>query len=347
MIRQNLIYSYSLGRGALFLSEMVLLKLFTKIFAGGTSDFNPPKELVNQVRQSLFDLLKEDAKKIEDGVFPLSVLYPESPLSHLKRLPKLFWDGLGIEKRRSAGRTTVFSDQAKDEAKNKPIYFKRNFHFQTDGYFSDHSAEIYDHQVEMLFTGAADAMRRMLITEIKKRSGKTDGEGLKILELAAGSGSSSKFIHMAFPKTRLTVSDLSESYLDKAKFRLKAFKNIDYIIADAADLPFRDNEYDVIVCTFLFHEMPLEVRKQVLKESLRVLKPGGIFAAVDSTQYHDRKEFNVFLEQFPIEYHEPFYRNYCENPMEDMLREAPFADVQSRSAFFAKAMSGIKSCASS
>lgn len=339
----NLIYGYSLSRGALFLSEMVLFKLFTRVFAGATHDFNPPKALVNQVRQSLFDLLKEDAQQIEAGVYPLSVLYPESPLSHLKRLPQLFWDGVGAEKRRSAGRTTVFSEQAKNEAKNKPKYFKRNFHFQTDGYLSDHSAEIYDHQVEMLFTGAADAMRRMLVSEIKSRTGKTDGEGLKILELAAGSGSGSKFISLAFPKARLTVSDLSESYLEKAKFRLKGFKNIDYIIADAANLPFKDNEYDIIVSTFLFHELPLDVRQQVLRESLRVLKPGGIFAAVDSIQYQDRREFNVFLERFPIEYHEPFYRNYCENPMEDLLREATLMDVRTRSAFFAKAMSGMKS----
>ena len=39
-----------------------------------------------------------------------------------------------------------------------PDYYQ-NFHHQTDGYLSDHQA-LYDLQVEILFNGSADAMRR-------------------------------------------------------------------------------------------------------------------------------------------------------------------------------------------
>lgn len=44
-----------------------------------------------------------------------------------------------------------------------PDYYLQNFHHQTDGYLSDHSAALYDLQVEILFNGAADPMRRRLL----------------------------------------------------------------------------------------------------------------------------------------------------------------------------------------
>ena len=34
-------------------------------------------------------------------------------------------------------------------------HYLQNFHFQTDGYLSEASAELYDYQVEVLFSGGA------------------------------------------------------------------------------------------------------------------------------------------------------------------------------------------------
>ena len=47
-----------------------------------------------------------------------------------------------------------------------PDYYRQNFHFQSDGWLSEHSAAIYDTQVEVLFTGAADVMRRRALKPI-------------------------------------------------------------------------------------------------------------------------------------------------------------------------------------
>jgi len=48
------------------------------------------------------------------------------------------------------------------ETAGYPSYYA-NFHHQTNGYFSDLSANLYDLQVEILFGGSADAMRRRII----------------------------------------------------------------------------------------------------------------------------------------------------------------------------------------
>ena len=49
-----------------------------------------------------------------------------------------------------------------------PAYYRRTFHWQTDGYFSDHSAEVYELGVELLFRGTADVMRRQIIPPITR-----------------------------------------------------------------------------------------------------------------------------------------------------------------------------------
>ena len=49
-----------------------------------------------------------------------------------------------------------------------PDYYLQNFHHQTDGYLSDHSAGLYDLQVEILFNGTADAMRRRVLAPLRR-----------------------------------------------------------------------------------------------------------------------------------------------------------------------------------
>jgi ubiquinone/menaquinone biosynthesis C-methylase UbiE len=46
-------------------------------------------------------------------------------------------------------------------------------------------------------------------------------------------------------------------------------------------MPFDDNTFDSITCVYLFHELPSEIRKAVVKEMSRVLKPGGKVFFVD------------------------------------------------------------------
>ena len=62
----------------------------------------------------------------------------------------------------------------------------------------------------------------------------------------------------------------------------------EYVHAKAEDLPFDDNSFDIITCTYLFHEIPFDVRKAVAREMFRAVKPGGICVITDSFQRCDR-----------------------------------------------------------
>ena len=45
----------------------------------------------------------------------------------------------------------------------RPEYYLQNFHFQSGGWLTEESADRYDTQVEVLFKGTANAMRRQAL----------------------------------------------------------------------------------------------------------------------------------------------------------------------------------------
>jgi ubiquinone/menaquinone biosynthesis C-methylase UbiE len=303
-------------------------------------------QLFRFARESIDRLLTEDIDRIQQGYYPPEVLVPESPFRHLLRMPVLFREGFKAALRKKNRRAKEFGTEATEILAELPEYYRRNFHFQPDGYLSTLSAELYEHQVEVLFAGAADAMRRLFIAPMKrhfaKKNNGPDGEGLHFLELGAGTGRATKFVRMAFPKAKLTAIDLSGPYLKKAQAELAQFARHDFLEANAEKLPFQPATFDAIYSVFLFHELPIEIRRAVLQEGHRLLKPGGFYGLVDSLQTGDVCEFDAALEQFPIEYHEPFYKNYIDNQMSRLLASAGFGIVESGTGFFSKYLTATR-----
>lgn len=329
---------YSLARTAHFAVQQLSLPLFEFIATGKK---NKPSALEPQKMRvayaELLQLLKKDSENIAQGLYPWDVLKPEKVTDHFLRYPRIIFDGYSIAKRRNNQKPKEFAPEAQEMLQELPDYYQRNFHFQTDGYLSEKSADLYEHQVEILFSGAADAMRRLLIPLIK-RNFAGDGEGLHFLEVAAGTGRLTRFMKLAYPKAKITVLDLSYPYLKKAQQNLSGFERLDFTQGAAEDLPFQAERFDFVYSCFLFHELPLEVRRQAIAEAYRVLKPGGFVGMVDSVQKEDTQDLSWALEQFPVDFHEPFYKNYTLHPMEALFMQQGFSELSKDQGFFAKAL---------
>ena len=69
--------------------------------------------------------------------------------------------------------------------------------------------------------------------------------------------------------------DLSDAYIRHARGHLKRWSNVDLIVANAEAIPAKDNSCDAVTSIFMLHELPKEVRRTVIEEAARVLKPGG------------------------------------------------------------------------
>ncbi|MBI2328820.1 MAG: class I SAM-dependent methyltransferase [Chloroflexi bacterium] len=87
--------------------------------------------------------------------------------------------------------------------------------------------------------------------------------GSKILDVATGTGKQA----FAFAKRGYDVTgvDLSEAMLRIADKKNK-YENVKFEVADATNLPFEDNSFDVSCVSFALHEMPSTIREKALKD---------------------------------------------------------------------------------
>ena len=298
----------------------------------------PPDSVRRAALSSLWELLARDAGHIAAGVYPLATLAPESPLRHAARYVRILLDGAAVARRGARGDSRDFDPEVRAQLAELPAYYRRNYHFQTDGYLSEASAELYDHQVQILFRGAADVMRRLVLAPLKHFAGGGDGRGLRILELGAGCGSATRFTALALPRAEITCLDLSDPYLQVARRRPQLRRRVNFHRGDAAALDFRAQCFDAVYSVFLFHELPLATRRQVVRESLRVLRPGGFMAMVESLQRHDAGDLAPALEGFPERFHEPYYADYLRHPMEALFEEAGARELEVEKGFVSKCL---------
>jgi ubiquinone/menaquinone biosynthesis C-methylase UbiE len=285
---------------------------------------------IETVQARYRELIARDLRNVEDGLYPRELLFQFPFLDYLKAAPHLAIDVPRTLRRMRRGDYQDFPEDV--DTARYPAYFRRNFHWQTDGYFSRRSARIYDVGVELLFLGTADVMRRQVIPPIS-RMVQQAGDDLRVLDVACGTGRTLSQMAIAHPNARLFGLDLSPYYLQHAREILRDVPHLSLIADNAERLPFRDGFFDAITCVYLFHELPKQARRNVYREMLRVLRPGGVVVIEDSAQLSESGQLAFFLGRFSREFHEPFHACYMHDDIGAALAEVGF-DVASTEAHF-------------
>lgn len=284
------------------------------------------------VLQRRDQLHARDLANVEAGLYPRELLF-DIPLGrYLRALPRLLRDTPRVVRRRRAG---DFRDIPAVDKQRYPAYYRRTFHWQTDGYFSDHSAEVYELGVELLFRGTADVMRRQIIPPLTRFVRAAGSGPLRVLDVACGTGRTLHQIDQAHPGLRLYGVDLSPAYVRLARKRLSAIE-VALAVENAEALPFADAAFDIATSVYLFHELPRHTRRQVARELFRVVRPGGLVVIEDSAQLSESSEIASALRAFPGEFHEPFYADYLEDDLATVLGQAGFEIELSEPHFVAK-----------
>ena len=126
----------------------------------------------------------------------------------------------------------------------------------------DGVAKNYDKANDLLSFGSARIWRKKVAKIVNSQPGQT------ILDLAAGTGSSSVvFLRQG---VKVVAADFSRGMLEEGR---KRHPKLEFVFADAADLPFSDQEFDTVTISFGIRNV--EKTEVALAEMLRVLKPGG------------------------------------------------------------------------
>ena len=199
-------------------------------------------------------LFEREWQDIEAGLFPAPRARGPEPAEFLRRSLLYFRDLPQVDARRHG----TLDDELPpgQQGDGLPDYYRQNFHFQSDGWLSEHSAAIYDTQVEVLFTGAADVMRRRALKPIADWMAGRNQRDLRGLDVGCGTGRLLAFLHDAWPGLRLTGIDLSQPYLAEARRLIGRTARVKLIEGAAEKLPFETASVDFVVSSFLMHELP-------------------------------------------------------------------------------------------
>jgi ubiquinone/menaquinone biosynthesis C-methylase UbiE len=334
---------YRIQHGSLAISLGLIIRAMHFLFEPGAE--KPPFEAIDVLRRRFFRLLDTDLENVERGYYPRELLFQFPYRDYARLLPDALADVPRIVSRRKQGN---FSDlPAGIPADRYPSYYLRNFHWQTDGWFSDRSASLYDLSVEVLFQGTADIMRRMAIPHVVDavRAARR-AEGAKavprVLDIACGTGRFLHQLHRAIPDAKLYGLDLSPNYVAHAKKLLADVPDIALLAENAENIPLQDSSFDAVTSIYLFHELPKDARRNVVREAFRLLKPGGRIVIMDAAQPSESPSLQVFFDAFEWLYHEPYFKSYLRDDLGEMLREQGFKDISTSPHMFSKLVVGTK-----
>jgi ubiquinone/menaquinone biosynthesis C-methylase UbiE len=290
----------------------------------------------NRIYADMLALLRQDLANVAAGIYPLPRDHDGSLLTRLYR-SWLFFDDLPevYHRRERNGFREALNETTRDL---RPDYYLQNFHFQSGGWMTDDSAERYDTQVEVLFKGTANAMRRQALPQLFEVFSGHDQRDLRLIDLGCGTGRFLDIVNQAWPRLSLLGLDLSETYIRHARRHLRRRSRLDLLVANAEAIPAPDNSAEAVTSIFVFHELPPLVRRVVLKECARVLKPGGRLIVLDSLQKGDEPTYDALLERFPQNYHEPYYRSFISEDFPTIAWQYGLKHQRNVKAFVSKIM---------
>ena len=112
------------------------------------------------------------------------------------------------------------------------------------------------------------------------------GGGTHWLEVCSGTGEMAVNLQtLASPETKIVVSDFSMPMISRAT-KKEGIREASISLADSHQLPFPDNAFDLVVISFATRNITPTREKLItfLREFHRVLKPGGRFVNLETSQ---------------------------------------------------------------
>ena len=149
----------------------------------------------------------------------------------------------------------------------------------------------------------------------------------RILDMGCSAGSASVPYAMEFPDAEVHAIDVGAGMLRYAHARAEALgAAVHFHQMDVGHTTFDDESFDLIVSHNLMHEISGVTRRNMLRESRRLLRPGGVCVHQDvPLRFAGLSEFKKFeLSWDTLNNNEPFWEVYANGDLEPELLAAGF-----------------------
>jgi len=205
----------------------------------------------------------------------------------------------------------------------------------------------YERINHLLTFGMDIILRRAAVKEAVKQ------KGTHWLDVCSGTGETAVYLQKKAPEeTQVFVADFSVPMMEAARSKKDAAP-ISFSAADVGALPYGDDTFDLITISFATRNINTSKKDFLnrLSEIRRVLKPGGIFVNVETSQPKNplfRKLFHVYIRLVVqqiggrISGSKAAYaylahtipRFYNARELADLLRESGFNEVDFKKKLF-------------
>ena len=234
-------------------------------------------------------------------------------------------------------------EQKEDKSISYPNYFIRPFHGYDDGnmnWRAVHEAEAatlsiaagYWENVDPYIT--QEWMRSNITKNIKSYFDDIHTTlPKKILDVGCSIGISTEFLYRDFRDiSSVDGIDLSPYFIALADYRAENQKlKIDYTHGNAENTPYIENTYNLIVCNFVFHELPEQAASDIMDELYRILAYDGVLVIVDMDPKHlDKTLNNNIFRKWAFESTEPHIYNYYLRDTKNMMAKCGLRSIEKR-----------------
>ena len=208
-----------------------------------------------------------------------------------------------------------------DPAFEHPPYVNVQFHLQPGGYYHDElSGFLYHYGTKVFFRGDNDhdELHAKLVGFVPKPA---DGRVQRVLDLACSVGQSTTAFKARYPGAEVIGIDYSAPMLRTAHRRAVMLgSDVTFAQRLVERTGYPDAHFDITFAFIVFHELPLRVIHETVREAARVTRPGGIFAIYDFTETASKSPFQLYHRWFDARHNgEPYSQDFCDCDLDSIL----------------------------
>lgn len=135
--------------------------------------------------------------------------------------------------------------------------------------------------------------RHYIWSDFEKITAGVDFKGKRVLDLGCGNGRLFDFLYSK-GISEYYGFDQSEELIKIAK---KRYPKGMFKVGNMLDTGYKDNDFDIVLCLATLHHIPSKnLREAALKESFRILKPGGLLITTNWYFWNKRKYLLMILK---------------------------------------------------